>query len=390
MNQLPRRLQSIDVLRAITMFLMIFVNDVHSVKNIPAWIGHVGAQDDGLGFADIVFPAFLFIVGLSLPFAIRNRISKGDAVLNIILYIATRSLALLVMGFFHVNAENYNPEAILPQSIWMILVTIGFFLVWLDYQTGMAKTKKTLFVITGIALLIAMAILYKGGNAESPTGMKPHWWGILGIIGWAYLVCSLVFLFAKGKMSILMPVLVVFVLINIAAHTGFLHISVPVIGDASSVTLVMGGIVMSCVYGELSGKNNTRLLWWVFILTGIGLLAAGIIIRPFAGGISKIQSTPAWVFICAGISTLVFVVLIWLVDLKGKKRWFNVIHPAGTSTLTCYLVPYLLYSVYAIIHFQYPAFLNQGTGGIIRSVLVSLLVIMLVGLMEKRRLRLKI
>jgi predicted acyltransferase len=77
MYQLPKRLQSIDVFRAITMLLMIFVDDVDSVKNIPEWIKHAATGADGLGFTYTVFPAFLFIVGLSLPFAITNRIKKG-------------------------------------------------------------------------------------------------------------------------------------------------------------------------------------------------------------------------------------------------------------------------------------------------------------------------
>ena len=55
-RQLPSRLFSIDVFRAITMFFMIFVNDVSGVKNIPAWIEHVSATADGLGFADTIFP----------------------------------------------------------------------------------------------------------------------------------------------------------------------------------------------------------------------------------------------------------------------------------------------------------------------------------------------
>jgi len=78
MNPLPKRLHSIDIFRAITMLFMIFVNDVSSVKNIPAWIDHVDANADGLGFADTVFPAFIFIVGLSLPFAIKNRLKKDE------------------------------------------------------------------------------------------------------------------------------------------------------------------------------------------------------------------------------------------------------------------------------------------------------------------------
>src|SRR3954470_13313166 len=99
MKYLPKRLLSIDVFRAVTMLLMIFVNDVSGVKNIPAWIEHVSAQADGLGFADTIFPAFLFIVGLSLPLALKNRMSKGTPFIAIALYILTRSVALIVMGF---------------------------------------------------------------------------------------------------------------------------------------------------------------------------------------------------------------------------------------------------------------------------------------------------
>ena len=61
MLQLPRRIHSIDVFRAITMFLMIFVNDLWSLKDIPAWLEHTEAAEDGMGFADTIFPAFLFI-----------------------------------------------------------------------------------------------------------------------------------------------------------------------------------------------------------------------------------------------------------------------------------------------------------------------------------------
>src|SRR5215210_4102425 len=99
MKQLAPRLQSIDIFRAVTMFLMIFVNDVDAVTNIPGWIKHAEANTDGLGFADTIFPAFLFIVGLSLPFAIRNRIKKGYSQTSIAAYIGIRGFALLVMGF---------------------------------------------------------------------------------------------------------------------------------------------------------------------------------------------------------------------------------------------------------------------------------------------------
>src|SRR5215467_14114737 len=118
MNLLPKRLKSIDVFRAVTMFLMIFVNDVDGVQKIPEWIKHVDAHTDGIGFADVIFPAFLFIVGLSLPFAIRNRMNRGDSVQQIALYIFARSLALLIMGLFHVNLDDYSKASILSKGLW--------------------------------------------------------------------------------------------------------------------------------------------------------------------------------------------------------------------------------------------------------------------------------
>jgi hypothetical protein len=77
-----QRLLSIDIFRALTMFLMIFVNDLWTLKDIPAWLEHVGAKEDGMGLADVVFPVFLFIVGLSIPFAVDKRLAAGENVVG--------------------------------------------------------------------------------------------------------------------------------------------------------------------------------------------------------------------------------------------------------------------------------------------------------------------
>src|SRR4051812_44669882 len=151
MRPFTQRLASIDVFRALTMLLMIFVNDLGTLKNIPGWLEHTQAAEDGMGLADTVFPAFLFIVGLSIPFAIGNRWSKGDSQKTILGHILIRSFALLVMGFFHVNLENYNNEAaLLSRPIWEILLTISFFLIWLDYAPSLSKQKKAMLQGAGI------------------------------------------------------------------------------------------------------------------------------------------------------------------------------------------------------------------------------------------------
>jgi predicted acyltransferase len=377
------------------MFLMIFVNDLWSLTNIPLWLEHTQAAEDGMGLADVVFPAFLFIVGLSVPFAIGNRWSKGASQTNILGHILVRSLALLIMGLFHVNLESYNNEAaLLPKQIWQILLTISFFLLWLNYAPTLSKQKRYVCQGAGIVLLAFLAIVYKGGE-NGTDWLKPHWWGILGLIGWSYLLSSLVFLFSKGKLAVLISALVFFTLFNIAAHAGWLHWLEPIrpyiwiTGDGSSPALTTAGIVTAVLYSSLAEKNKYNVCFMILLAFGVFMLAGGFAIRPL-GGISKIRATPSWVMICTGISILFFTALIWLVDRKKKQNLFAIIKPAGTSTLTAYLLPYIVYPLYVLIGISLPAFLVNGVVGLIKSLVFALLIILLTGLLEKWRIRLKI
>src|SRR5258708_11640705 len=108
MTRTPRRLASIDAFRAITMLLMIFVNDLILDINVPDWLEHAREGEDRLGLADTVFPAFLFIVGLSIPLAMKAGLARGASKTSILFHILRRSFALLAMGFFLVNYEAFT------------------------------------------------------------------------------------------------------------------------------------------------------------------------------------------------------------------------------------------------------------------------------------------
>ena len=151
-----------------------------------------------------------------------------------------------------------------------------------------------------------MAYLFKGGKPDAPVGLKPYWWGILGIIGWSYLVCAFVYFLSKGNLWVQVAAFVVFMIINVAFHTHVLTFSLWVIGNAASVSLTMAGVVILLAYRELTGKGKDRSLWISFAVAGIVMLAFGLLIRPYAAGISKIRATPAWVAICIGIGILGF------------------------------------------------------------------------------------
>ena len=76
------RVTSIDALRGFVMFTMIFVNDLAGAPRelVPDWMVHFSDRHrggSGMTFVDLVFPGFLFIVGMSIPFALGSRLNQG-------------------------------------------------------------------------------------------------------------------------------------------------------------------------------------------------------------------------------------------------------------------------------------------------------------------------
>jgi hypothetical protein len=96
------RVLSIDILRGLVVLLMLFVNDLAGVADMPAWLKHIDpSKADGMTLPDFVFPAFLFIVGLSIPFGIEARRARGMSWLQIWQHILVRTVSLLGDRCFH-------------------------------------------------------------------------------------------------------------------------------------------------------------------------------------------------------------------------------------------------------------------------------------------------
>jgi heparan-alpha-glucosaminide N-acetyltransferase len=168
------RVDSIDVLRALTMVLMIFVNDLWSLNKIPIWLEHVPRGVDGIGLADVVFPAFLFIVGLSAPFAIQHRRSQGNSDGQIAVHILGRTIALLVMGVWLVNGESINEEATgMRRVIWNALACSSFILIWNRYPKRAARPLVLGGKVLGWLVLAGLAVVYRDG--PSLGRFQPHW-----------------------------------------------------------------------------------------------------------------------------------------------------------------------------------------------------------------------
>ncbi|MCK5280498.1 MAG: DUF5009 domain-containing protein, partial [Cyclobacteriaceae bacterium] len=156
------RILSVDIFRGITILVMVFVNDVASVKGLPWWTYHIGSGEQGITYVDVVFPAFLFIVGMAIPLAIKKRKSKGDTLLKLLLHTVIRSLSLVAIGLLIMNGRQVDPSATgISYAAWNVLMFIGVILLWNLYPKAEGK-KKLLFTVlkwTGLALLIVLLVI---------------------------------------------------------------------------------------------------------------------------------------------------------------------------------------------------------------------------------------
>jgi len=385
------RLRSIDILRALTMLLMIFVNDLWTLTDIPEWLGHKSAHEDGMGLADVVFPAFLFIVGLSIPHALRARMKKGDTKLQVLKHILERTLALLIMGVFMVNLESVDQEKLLfSRYIWQILMTLGFFLIWNIYRDKVfGAIPPRAMRLAGWAILVFLAVIFRGPGEGGYHWMRFYWWGILGLIGWGYLLGALVYLALGNRPGWIGLILVLLFLLNINEFTFPFKFSIELVVSASNYASVMCGVLATSVMIRLREQERMQTLIPLLLGFAAVLLLFGFLTRPL-WGISKIMATPSWTAICAAITALSFGILYILSDKLGLTSWARVIGPAGSSTLTCYLVPYYIYALGALSGLALPGVLTTGAVGILKSIVFSILVIQLTGLLGKLNIRLKI
>src|SRR5579862_3077346 len=130
----PVRILSIDIFRGLTVLVMIFVNDVGEVKGLPWWTHHMPEGVNGMTYVDMVFSAFLFIVGISMPLAINRRVVKGDSRLAVLRHVVVRSLSLVVIGYILANLHNLNPQLSgIGVRMWDLLAFAGIILAWSVY-----------------------------------------------------------------------------------------------------------------------------------------------------------------------------------------------------------------------------------------------------------------
>jgi hypothetical protein len=375
---------------------MVFVNDLAGVVNLPAWMYHMPADTDAMTFVDVVFPAFLIIVGMSIPLAIQRRLDQGSNLWQLLQHIMIRSLGLIVLGVFMVNAEEMNVEEnLIPKPVWNVLLYLSAILIWNQYPDDLKRRRFfQILQFIGIIILILLVFLFRKGAPGSLTGMTPSWWGILGLIGWAYLISTIIYLVFRNNLSATVAVFALLIIMSMGLMSPELKLPsffawlTANAGHVVHSSLVVSGIILTLLLQKGSASDNsgnTQLKW--ILVTGALCYLAGYFVRPLYA-ISKIYATPSWALYSIASCCLVFAVVHWLVEIHERKNWASFLKPAGVNPLLTYILPFIFY---AIAGFSYlPEVLNVGILGFIRSVVFSLFILWVASLLTNRGVRLKL
>jgi predicted acyltransferase len=137
----PGRLMSLDLFRGATIALMILVNDPGN-SAVSYWpLEH--AKWNGWTPTDLVFPFFLFIVGVAMAFSFASRVQRGESRTNLLKHVLWRGLALAAIGIFlngfpnHYGLDHWRFYGVL-QRIAICYVITAVLELWTDWRTQLA------------------------------------------------------------------------------------------------------------------------------------------------------------------------------------------------------------------------------------------------------------
>ncbi|WP_254562755.1 acyltransferase family protein [Dyadobacter diqingensis] len=364
------RLISLDVLRGLTIILMTIVNNPGDWGHVYSPLLH--AEWHGCTPTDLVFPTFLFIVGVSVVLATPGKNLNIHTLQKII----TRTLRIFCLGLFlsffsKINA--FGLEGLPLLGIRLTITAVVVVALFSDYD------RKLQFYAAVIAFL-TMMILAFGGFADYETVRIP---GVLQRIAIVYLIVSLLYLKTTWKTQAIIGVVVL-----LAYWALMTLIPVPGIGTPNfeKGTNLAAWLDNYLLPGHLWATSETWdpegiLSTLPAIGTGIaGLLVGTLLTNSFSKDkkasylliaavsaivvgqlwnivfpINKALWTSSYVLYAAGLASLCLVVLYYLIDVLGISGWTKFFVIFGVNPMVVFFFSGIIPRVLSSIKVGHPA-----------------------------------
>ncbi len=337
------RLLSLDLFRGLVVAAMIFVNN-GGVGATP-FLGH--STWDGLGFADLVFPSFVFIVGVSMAlWFCRHPQMTGKMWRRFLIRCATLfGLGLLINALYAtaegIRAIGYN--GVLQRIALGSLIAAPF-----------ARRKPSTVVWVAIALLAAHTALLiwmpvpgaTAGDLARPGATFPAY--VDGLL--------------RGVTSVRLAV----------GDPGHLDPE-NLVGVISTAAGMLLGVAAGAVL-FVRRKDASVIL----VAAGAVALVAGMVLSPWLA-VNKHLWTATFVLVTAGIDAIVLAGLHEIVDVRRHERFACWVEPLGRNALVVYagstildglllLVPVSGGSLYAVLEGSFRMALGGRLGSVVFAV----------------------
>jgi predicted acyltransferase len=308
------RLQSLDALRGFDMFWImsgeIVVHNLATATNAPAanWMSHQLSHSpwNGFTFYDLIFPLFIFIAGVSMPYSFSNQLEKGGSKKKIYQGLIKRTLILIFLG----------------------VVVNGLFK-WQGYEN-----TRFASVLGRIALsCFFAAVIYLNSNLKKQI----LWFGGLLVGYWAAMMLIPVPQFGAGNLT---PEGNLSAYIDRLLLPGKLHRKVYDPEGLLSTIPAIGSAMLGIFAGQFLRWQQTG--WTgakkaaVLALAGLALLALGSvwnIIFP----INKTMWTSSFVLYAGGWSTLFLALFYYVIDVAGWRKWSMPLVWIGLNSILIYV-----------------------------------------------------
>ena len=325
MSAATGRIAAVDAFRGITIAAMILVNNPGSWSHVYAPMLH--ATWHGWTPTDLIFPFFIFIVGIAAAYAIPRQQAKGMSAADVLLKALVRSLKLIGLGLF--LALFYYNFSDPDYSWWQSqLLEIRY--------PGVLQRIGIVFIITAILMvsfhrrgLIAWAIGLTAGYlvlmtaVPYPTG-NPQFQG-----NWEFGNSFAAWL----DHALLGP-----------AHVYYGKAS-PFAFDPEGLLSTLPAVV-SCLTGVFTGmllKSTLSLpekVRWM-VIYGVAGVIAGYVLNLWVP-INKALWTPSYVLLTSGLALVILALLVWLMDISGRSGWATPFIICGSNSIAFYMLAGIL------------------------------------------------
>jgi predicted acyltransferase len=308
-----QRLASIDALRGFDMFWLMqedpgLILALAAALHLPFQAVLAKEFDHtpwvGFTFWDLIAPLFLFIVGLSLPFAIQSRQRRGESRKTILFHILRRTALLIVLGLIfngilQLHFSDYRYTGVL-QRIALSYVFAAIITLMTGLRGQIAWTAALLLGYWAIMALIPVPGF--GRNVLTPQG------NLEGYIDR---------LFLPGK----------FCCYIYGDNEGYLS-TIP------SVATVMLGVLCTHL---LQARRSERFKVLALLAGGVASLALGLAWGTVFPIITRLW-TSSYTLYSNGWCMLLFALFYWIMDVQGYRKWAFWLKVIGLNALTIYLV----------------------------------------------------